>query len=93
MQEKASKPDNQQAVITRLHRIEGQIRGIAKMIEDERECKDIIMQMAAAKAALSQVGVVILTNYLANCLGEDLMADADAHHNLDEFKDLLRKWY
>jgi DNA-binding FrmR family transcriptional regulator len=62
------------------------------MVDEERDCKDIMVQLTAVKAAISQVGVVVLTNYLANCLGEDLVKDQNVRENLDKFSELLRKW-
>ncbi len=81
-----------QDIQARLKRIEGQVRGISRMVDEERDCKDIMVQLTAVKAAISQVGVVVLTNYLANCLGEDLVKDQNVRENLDKFSELLRKW-
>jgi DNA-binding FrmR family transcriptional regulator len=60
----------------RLRRIEGQVRGIIKMIEDGRECADIITQLAAASRALDRAGFRLLSSSLRQCLaasanGED----------------------
>ncbi|MGI6551402.1 MAG: metal-sensitive transcriptional regulator [Syntrophomonadales bacterium] len=81
-----------QDIQARLKKIEGQVRGISRMVDEERDCKDIMVQLTAVKAAISQVGVLVLTNYLANCLGEDLVKDQSVQENLDKFSDLLRKW-
>lgn len=52
----------------RLRRIEGQVRGIHAMLEDDRECRDIVTQLAAATKALEQVGFKMLASGLASCL-------------------------
>ncbi|MGA0875302.1 MAG: metal-sensitive transcriptional regulator, partial [Ilumatobacteraceae bacterium] len=52
--------DVKSELVTRLNRIEGQIRGIEKMLEDERECRDIVTQIAAATKALEIVGFRML---------------------------------
>jgi DNA-binding FrmR family transcriptional regulator len=52
----------------RLKKIEGQVKGIQKMVEGERECVDIIIQLAAAKAGLESVVGLVLRNYTAICL-------------------------
>lgn len=57
-----------QAVITRLRRVEGQIKGIQKMIDEEQFCGDVLIQVAAARAALNSVGGIILENYMKDCL-------------------------
>lgn len=52
----------------RLKRIEGQIRGLQKMLEAERPCEDIITQLMAARAALDKVGVSIISQYVQECV-------------------------
>lgn len=81
-----------QDIRARLKKIEGQVRGISRMVDEERDCKDIMMQLTAVKAAISRVGVVVLSNYLVNCLGEELTKDQAVQENLDKFSDLLKKW-
>ncbi len=54
----------------RLHRIEGQVRGIAKMIEEERPAYDILMQLRAVRAALTSVSGVVAAQYLNNQVSE-----------------------
>ncbi|WP_416176646.1 metal-sensitive transcriptional regulator [Clostridium sp.] len=51
----------------RLRRVEGQIKGIEKMIESESCCKDILIQIAAVRAAINKVGGLILQNYAKTC--------------------------
>ena len=51
----------------RLKKVEGQLKGVQKMVEEERECVDIMTQLAAAKAALESVAGLVLRNYSAIC--------------------------
>lgn len=60
--------DEKKAVIRRLRRIEGQIKGIQKMVEEDKFCGDILVQVAAARSALNSVGGIILENYMKGCL-------------------------
>lgn len=53
---------------TRLRRIEGQIKGIEKMVDNEACCKDVLIQVAAARAAINKVGAIMLENYAKNCI-------------------------
>lgn len=53
---------------TRLRRIEGQIKGIEKMVESEACCKDVLIQVAAVRAAVNKVGGLVLENYAKTCL-------------------------
>ena len=57
-----------EAVTNRLKRIEGQVRGIIKMIEDDKSCEDILIQIGSAKSALHKTGQVILESHLSHCV-------------------------
>jgi CsoR family transcriptional regulator, copper-sensing transcriptional repressor len=62
-------------VIARLRRIEGQVRGLQKMVEEDRDCTDIVQQLSAARAALDRVGNVMIACGLRQCLaGTDVDA-------------------
>jgi DNA-binding FrmR family transcriptional regulator len=56
------------AVMKRLRRIEGQIRGLARMVEDDRYCIDIVTQISAARAALRRAEEEILNDHVAHCV-------------------------
>ncbi len=64
---------NKKDIQTRLRRIEGQIKGIEKMVENDVCCKDVLIQVAAVRAAVNKVGGIILENYAKGCLlcGDD----------------------
>ena len=51
----------------RLRKIEGQIRGVSKMVEQERDCQDILTQLAAANSAMQSVAALVLRNYATIC--------------------------
>jgi DNA-binding FrmR family transcriptional regulator len=55
-------------ILTRLRRVEGQIRGIQRMIEEERECEAIVTQLMAARAALDKAGLYIMSHHIEDCL-------------------------
>ena len=58
------------ALVKRLHRIEGQVRGIERMIEDERYCIDVLTQISAAQAALDKVALGLLDDHTRHCVIE-----------------------
>ena len=58
-------------ILDRLKRIEGQIRGLQRMIEGQRDCAEIVTQVLAARSALEQVGVQLLDQQLHNCFPGD----------------------
>ena len=61
-------PVPREEIVVRLKKIEGQTRGIQKMVMDERQCSDIMMQLGAVKSALESVAALVLKNYAAICL-------------------------
>ncbi len=63
-------------IARRLRRVEGQVRGLQRMIEQERDCEAILTQLMAARSALDQVGLMIFDGYVARCLASDDSQDA-----------------
>ncbi|MBE9502494.1 MAG: metal-sensitive transcriptional regulator [Dehalococcoidia bacterium] len=63
-------------LLKRLKRIEGQVRGLHKMIENGRDCESIITQLAATRSAIEGVGALLLNNYMKLCLREESKADS-----------------
>lgn len=57
-----------EAVTNRLKRIEGQVRGIIKMIEEDKSCEEILIQIGSAKSALHKTGQVVLERHLQHCV-------------------------
>ena len=62
--------ENKEKVLARLRRIEGQVRGIEKMVEEERYCIDVLTQVAAAKAALEGVSLALLDDHMHHCVAD-----------------------
>ena len=63
----------------RLRRIEGQVRGIQGMLAEERECRDVVTQIAAVTKAMEQVGFKLLASGLTRCLQDPARAEADGY--------------
>ena len=59
-----------ETVIRRLRRIEGQVRGIQKMVEEGRDCENVITQLVAVRSALDGVGALVLNNYMRLCFSD-----------------------
>jgi DNA-binding FrmR family transcriptional regulator len=72
--EKHKKRDSKEmkALITRLNRIEGQIRGVKSMVEDERYCVDILTQVSAIQAALNSFNKELLSSHIKTCVVNDI---------------------
>lgn len=62
-------------LLRRLRKIEGQARGIQRMIEEDRSCKDILYQLAAMRAAVNRAGLKMIGAMMADCLRESLQAE------------------
>jgi CsoR family transcriptional regulator, copper-sensing transcriptional repressor len=60
--------DDKEALIKRLHRIEGQVRGVERMVEDERYCIDILTQISAINTALESLGLELLDGHVTHCV-------------------------
>ena len=76
-------------LIHRLNRIEGQIRGIKRMVEDDAYCTDILTQVSAATAALNSFNKVLLANHIRTCVVEDIRADKE--ETIDELVETIQK--
>ena len=76
-------------LIHRLNRIEGQIRGIRGMVEDDVYCTDILIQVSAVKAALDGFSKVLLANHIKTCVTDDIKAGKE--ETVDELVTLLQK--
>ena len=82
-------PEEHKALLNRLSRIEGQVRGIRGMLEKDAYCVDILVQVAAANSALNSFSKELLSQHLRTCVAEDLRAGSD--DKLDELIKLLPK--
>ncbi len=76
-------------LITRLNRIEGQIRGIRRMVEENAYCTDVLTQVSAANAALNSFNRVLLANHIKTCVASDIRAGKD--ETIDELVATLQK--
>lgn len=74
--------------IKRLNRIEGQVRGIARMLEEERYCIDVLHQMQAVKAALARAESEILKDHAAHCV-EDAIASGNVSAQREKVSELV----
>ena len=76
-------------LIHRLNRIEGQIRGFKRMVEEDAFCPDILVQVAAANAALNSFNKVLLANHIRTCVADDIRNGKD--EVIDELVKTLQK--
>ena len=76
-------------LLNRLSRIEGQVRGIRKMVEQDAYCKDVLIQVSAVNAALNSFNKVLLANHIRTCVAENIRNGND--EVVDELVTVLQK--
>lgn len=76
-------------LIHRLNRVEGQVRGIKRMVEEDAYCTDILIQVSAVNAALNSFNKVLLANHIRTCVAEDIRAGKE--ETIDELVATLQK--
>ena len=88
---KALAVDDKAGLVTRLKRIEGQVRGLQQMIEDERYCPDVLAQISAVESALRGVSRAVVKNHLRHCATHALRSDDEAERErmVQELVDIL----
>jgi CsoR family transcriptional regulator, copper-sensing transcriptional repressor len=85
-------PDIKDRNLKRLRRIEGQVRGLQKMIEEDRYCPDILTQVSSVQEALRAVGRELMRNHLKHCATKAIRSGgADAEATYDELIELIYK--
>jgi len=87
-------PELKTANLHRLRRIEGQIRGLQKMVEDDRYCADILVQLASVQEALRAVGRGLMRNHLRHCATDAIRSGrpGEAEAMYDELVELIYKY-
>lgn len=80
--------DRKQPALQRLARLEGQVRGVIRMVEEDRYCGDILNQTLAIRSALAQVEVLILQDHADDCV-EAAIASSDPEAQRQKFRDLV----
>ena len=82
-------PEEQKALLTRLKKAEGQIRGIQKMVENDAYCPDILIQVSAVTSALNSFNKALLACHIRSCVAEDIRAGKE--ESIDELVTVLQK--
>lgn len=78
-------------VLNRLRKIEGQVKGIQKMIEGDKCCQDILIQIAAIRAAITKVGGIVLENYSKECIKKSINNESE-NESIDNLIETILKF-
>jgi len=86
-------PETKKSALNRLRRIEGQVRGIARMVEDDRYCIDVITQVQAVRAALGRIEQEVLKDHVATCVEHAIQSGnaAEQRRHVTELLDVIDK--
>jgi DNA-binding FrmR family transcriptional regulator len=74
-------------ISTRLRRIEGQVQGVQRMLEADRDCEEVLTQIMAVRSSLDQVGLLLMERHIDNCLVDSLPAESAR-----EVSEVLKSW-
>jgi DNA-binding FrmR family transcriptional regulator len=81
--------EHRKNVLNRLRRIEGQIRGLERMVEKEAPCADVLTQLSAATSAMKKTGIAIIQANMSSCIDESFQ---DPDRTLDDFQKALTRY-
>jgi DNA-binding FrmR family transcriptional regulator len=90
MKKASSYASNKDILLTRLRRIEGQTRGLARMVEEDRYCMDILQQIASMQAAADAVAMLLLEDHVKGCVAESLRTGKG--ERVDELVGVIRRY-
>ena len=82
--------DDREALIKRLNRIEGQVRGVSRMVAEDAYCIDVLTQIGAIKSAIDQVGILLLGDHIKHCVTDSVRAGASA--KVDELVEAVNRF-
>ncbi|MFD1020460.1 metal-sensing transcriptional repressor [Thalassobacillus hwangdonensis] len=83
--------DEKQKVLDRLKRIEGQVRGIQKMVEEDRYCVDILVQISAIDSALKQAGFSLMERHTKHCVS-DAIKSGNGDESIEELMKVMKQF-
>ena len=84
--------DDHPKLIARINRIEGQVRGLKKMVQENRDCLQVLKQIAAASGALRSLGSVILEDHLKGCVATAIQKQDDESELIAEVVEIFNKF-
>lgn len=84
--------DDHQRVLARINRIEGQVRGLRKMVESDRDCMEVMKQIAATTGALRSLGMVILEDHLKGCVTRALRSSDSESDLIPQVVEIFNKF-
>ena len=84
--------DDHPKLVARINRIEGQVRGLKKMVQDDRDCLQVLKQIAAASGALRSLGALILEDHLKGCVATAIQTQDNESQLISEVVEIFNKF-
>ncbi len=84
--------DDHKKILDRISRIEGQVRGLRRMVEEDRTCMDTLKQIAATSGAIRSLGMVILENHLKGCVSDTIRNQGKNEELIDQVLDIFNRF-
>ena len=88
----SNKEERKREILNRLKKVEGQIKGIQKMVEEEKYCGEIMVQISAVRAAINKIGGLMLDGYIKECIPETLKKDIVSERKINELIETIVKY-
>jgi len=82
---------DKEKILSRLKRIEGQLRGIQRMVKDDKYCVDILVQISSVLGATQRVGLIILDDHIKGCV-KDALASEDGEASVQELMNVIQRF-
>ncbi|QDI92001.1 metal-sensitive transcriptional regulator [Salicibibacter cibarius] len=89
-QEKRTVQPNKQELLNRLKRIEGQVRGVQKMIDEDKYCVDILHQISAIQSAMKKVSIALMEDHTNHCVANAIQ-EGNKEEMIDELMDVMKR--
>ena len=83
--------ENKKKILDGLSRVEGQVRGIQRMVDEERYCVDVLNQIAAARMALARLAMMILEDHTKGCVSTAIVEKENAENTIEELMDVIKR--
>jgi len=83
--------EDKKKLLDGLKRVEGQVRGVHRMVEEERYCVDVLTQIAAARMALARLAMIVLEDHTKGCFSQAIAEQEDAESTIEELMEIIKK--
>jgi len=88
----ASYLKDKKEIMVRLRKLEGQLKGIQRMVEGEKYCVDVLNQLSAVVGATQKVGIIILKDHIQGCIRDALIQDNSADNHIEELLTVIERF-